>query len=1655
MAIKNFGFDDDLYDDNFQEQFETQEKISPVVSQEQAQRAAQIANNYPNLPPSVVAAAAQIGIGFDDINLEQISKKVELQAEQKFNNIKRFVSENPLANEVKNNRFFQFIGSPIDNILKPTTRGLVTGFVDIYEALAPAIARAAELQDQNPDLSFSDAYKQAVKGTLRTPKMLEAIQSGENFDMGRGWLKLSTDPSDTEEYKKLIAAGHDPIYAREYVLQEVLGTQIDVESREAAENIIQFQGELGQQFKNAGLNPSVSPGRKVFQEFGGYDLFEPGTKQAQTITGALDFGFQLASPENWATLGVGKIKDARKLFAVAERLDDAGVITRGIRSTFHGPTLQAYLAGSKGAKFKKLLWDNADNPFEIITKTKESITDAQFFADLKKLKEGTPVKEYGQEAEKLLDNFLQDDLFIRQGLDKANNVGSSRLIEATNMYVPQVVRRNGLQQRLKLQFAPSYGRLIDANDPQDVLKNLYRFSLQSKAFLRGTAGSKDGQSLANKLLNKTIDVYNEGGDINMKLANVVANWLEQDFRLALVNSGVSESVAKAATKVTRQFSDDAEIAADMNKGKYGLFSNGKDFVKSDTLISNGVPGTTADEISRALFSTQLNNNIFLPELNQVIKASNQMTTKLRGNMTKLVDKVGGENSESFVRFLDWYNSDIFKPLALLKPAWTVKVIGEEQLRLVSRGISNGAYAPIQMIARVFGRSVGTDETGKLRKGVDPLLPSEAVSGSWASDLAYDNALTGINNVRVARRKPVVGARWGAVGRGQTEYNASVVRTVYQMINDEIAVKIAKIEKSENLTVLEKKVFLDKIADQLKNGSDRARLEKVVGDVSHPFHKALTDDAVAKEYVYYLRASLHQQLGGNVVNKGASAFDWVEDLASTKMLDVVATKGAFTTPKGKVMNLNNSAALVKSKIKTKKKTKQLQKQLDELEKKMGTKTFEDLANEYVEGKIDDELYTQMAKLFTESQNEIADAFIGTFTKELPSITRGEYAPQFKGEGLYNKTIDSLFDTLMTVPTNKLSRSPAFRRLYWKRVSETIEFLGKDARDEMVEIANKSLKEFTKYDPKLKGYLNKINKAGYSGPKEAITDVNLYDKMVASDALTQTKKLLYDISERTVIGDSLRFAFPFLEAYLEIFKTWTDITKKQGGKNLLNVNKLVQSGSEPNPLADPTGQRGFFYTNPVNGEEVFAYPGTGLIQKYMFPEFQDTGVEAEFPVYISSINLVADIMPGIGPIIRVPSSFFRERFPEEGAINQFLFGDFSPPRNLIEGLAPFPAWAKKFYSAYKQGGTGSADLNRLFNNTVIDTYKALIYAGAIDDSSPEGAEQGLELATSYARRIFAIRGVSQLLGPSGSAAPLWTVTDKSGNSLFIESLADTYRDYKAANDGDDYEATARFIKEFGLDPTAMLTSKSKSVVARPQTVFAAQWARDNEDLYDDFSSTAFYLTPTDVDAEFSYDAYLNALDSGTLIPRTPGQWILAKNRLLGSIAYENFLRNTTVGGTTLMNTNTETAQLLKWTKQSQLMQQYWGYGQNAGFEMDKPDTDFLLQEMGGQTYLPDRTSSFTQGWIKSDYTPIDKLKDNNAAIAYGLYRKEYDKIVAEGLNRGYSPTSIRSSRELAPARAYLRKLATKLISDYPEFGPLYNSILENELREEVADAELLGF
>ena len=99
----NFGFDDDLFDDDQILELESRSQVNPQVTQEQANLAAKLANTFPNLPPSVIAAAAQLRMPINDPKLEEISKKVALQQEESFSKIIRFMSENPLINKTKNN----------------------------------------------------------------------------------------------------------------------------------------------------------------------------------------------------------------------------------------------------------------------------------------------------------------------------------------------------------------------------------------------------------------------------------------------------------------------------------------------------------------------------------------------------------------------------------------------------------------------------------------------------------------------------------------------------------------------------------------------------------------------------------------------------------------------------------------------------------------------------------------------------------------------------------------------------------------------------------------------------------------------------------------------------------------------------------------------------------------------------------------------------------------------------------------------------------------------------------------------------------------------------------------------------------------------------------------------------------------------------------------------------------------------------------------------------------------------------------------------------------------------------------------------------------------------------------------------------------------
>ena len=105
--------------------------------------------------------------------------------------------------------------------------------------------------------------------------------------------------------------------------------------------------------------------------------------------------------------------------------------------------------------------------------------------------------------------------------------------------------------------------------------------------------------------------------------------------------------------------------------------------------------------------------------------------------------------------------------------------------------------------------------------------------------------------------------------------------------------------------------------------------------------------------------------------------------------------------------------------------------------------------------------------------------------------------------YDAAIERLFSTIMEAPTNRLSRSPAFRQFYWRFIEENIAYFDDTLRSQIKDQAKAS-----KLD---KRFIKKLDTTGKVTADEGklLTMDNLDELDTAAKAysLTETKGLLY--------------------------------------------------------------------------------------------------------------------------------------------------------------------------------------------------------------------------------------------------------------------------------------------------------------------------------------------------------------------------------------------------------------------------------------------------------------------------------------------------------------------------------------------------------------------
>ena len=289
--------------------------------------------------------------------------------------------------------------------------------------------------------------------------------------------------------------------------------------------------------------------------------------------------------------------------------------------------------------------------------------------------------------------------------------------------------------------------------------------------------------------------------------------------------------------------------------------------------------------------------------------------------------------------------------------------------------------------------------------------------------------------------------------------------------------------------------------------------------------------------------------------------------------------------------------------------------------------------------------------------------------------------------------------------------------------------------------------------------------------------------------QTMRTLYDVSNAPNIGRTMQVASPFMNAWVEGLTKGTKllVTNPKVTKNYGLTYQGLQS-------ADPDNNgRGFIYTHPQTGEQVYEYPlntttgmliagalgfvagspfgavpatavaaGAAFLGRRGAEEikyFNDLGVGLTQTVPVRSLNMNFHYSPGVGPVIQV-------------ALNQLLNANVIPSSDDIarallpygsQDLVAIPPAYRRIAGAIRNNPDFMTELAQ----AQLEAGSALLATSKYDRNDPASMEKWRNDYEKLAQIMVLSRGVNHLLGPGRPRTELTVPTAFQGK-VTIEDI-----------------------------------------------------------------------------------------------------------------------------------------------------------------------------------------------------------------------------------------------------------------------------------------------
>lgn len=849
---------------------------------------------------------------------------------------------------------------------------------------------------------------------------------------------------------------------------------------------------------------------------------------------------------------------------------------------------------------------------------------------------------------------------------------------------------------------------------------------------------------------------------------------------------------------------------------------------------------------------------------------------------------------AITRFSSGIMQRLWKPLVLLRPAWTARVIGEEQLRMASANLDSVFYHPMSWFGWVLGRTPA--ERSKLLKAVTKIKGDEeeaVVAFAKFKDRFGKGMYDITGNISSHHYDHIASMSMGHGGWLGIDPERS---RYWKYINKPTGPDIEGFDKgwARGLFILEKdplvkelaqfhrtgmtQISLDEIVERFTNGDLRYIREAFAGNVDDAFVNSkkiiLESDQKAREYVESVYARMHYETGGayEVVNTTTGrVYGMGEEINPQEWIN-----DAFTY----------------------RITKQGDREL--IQDFLGATAREggQISQFTLRGMVNPTTKKDRVIYLGEGESQEAYRLFSQWLgmKKIPNrpptvkIQRFDVSHEW-GRSL-DTTVENLFDIFMSRPTNQLSRSPAFRQFYWDEIADLLPHMDNSLRDQVTRMAYKS--------NVMKGSLGKKLKKGIAEQKTGNYKVTLLDSdivdvdnMAKAQALTKTQHLLYDLNKRHVTSEILRNVIPFAEVYIEVLGTW---------KRLLSQNPAIPRYAQMG--IDGAKKSGFIYTDPQTGEEFYNFSqfGDRLLTKWALgnsdEQVGDVQARVQTPSRLEGLNMITGgIGLGLGPLATVPINYMLPPGDLEPNIEKLIF-PFGRPDELQDQF--LPGWVRKIQSVFSD----DPQKRKLFEDTMIQVMQVHLDTGLYDDSTPELQAKSLDRIKKGATAIVLYRAATQAVLPTqafvkydykttapGAALHL-TPDEIEENPQWFETtlFSDAYYRALARYDGDELRATDWFIKQFGFNPVALTTSKSRENVPTSYTEKGTFFGAANADLFNRNPNVAYWLFPDAPTDEFYLTAYTNSFITGARKARNLDEWYEDGYKTgLFNLAKENLRRN----------------------------------------------------------------------------------------------------------------------------------------------------------------------